>query len=144
MKIYLWLNKVAFTLTCLSVWRNLFHNIVPFARLIRVPHVLSPVQDFLKLTLATLSKQIPSLQVKMAVHRGYSLTEMRSKPSETTQRRRRRQSIKIQKNIDDDVLMASAIGDVTWLQQSLYDTRKVYSVSKEHVSTLECSLNHFN
>ena len=30
--------------------------------------------------------------------------------------------------------MASAIGDVTWLQQSLYDTRKAYSVSKEHVS----------
>ena len=29
--------------------------------------------------------------------------------------------------------MASAIGDVTWPQQSLYDTRKVYSVSKEHV-----------
>lgn len=68
----------------------------------------------------------------MAAHRGYS--EVRSKPGDTVQRRRRRQSIKIQKNIDDDVLMASAIGDVTWLQQSLYDTRKAYSVSKEHVS----------
>ncbi|KAM7435253.1 Ankyrin repeat domain-containing protein 53 [Porites harrisoni] len=69
----------------------------------------------------------------MAVqHRGYSLTDLRSKPSEKIQRRRRRQSIKIQRNIDDDVLMASAIGDVTWLQQSLYDTRKAYSVSKEH------------
>lgn len=28
--------------------------------------------------------------------------------------------------------MASTIGDVTWLQQSLYDTRQAYSVSKEH------------
>lgn len=71
----------------------------------------------------------------MAVHhRGHSLTDLRSKPSETVQRRRRRQSIKIQRNIDDDVVMASTIGDVTWLQQSLYDTRQAYSVSKEHVS----------
>lgn len=71
----------------------------------------------------------------MAVHnRGHFLTDLRSKPSETVQRRRRRQSIKIQRNIDDDVVMASTIGDVTWLQQSLYDTRQAYSVSKEHVS----------
>ena len=39
----------------------------------------------------------------------------------------------MERNIDEDALMASAIGDVTWPQQSLYDTRKVYSVSKEHV-----------
>ena len=37
--------------------------------------------------------------------------------------------------------MASAIGDVTWLQQSLYDTRKAYSVSIEHVSDI---LEFFN
>ena len=72
----------------------------------------------------------------MAVHRGYNMTEMKYKPSDTVIRRRRRQSLKIQKNIDDDVLMASAIGDVTWLQQSLYDTRKAYSVSIEHVSDI--------
>lgn len=80
----------------------------------------------------------------MAVHHGHTMTEVKPKPSETVARRRRRQSLKIQKNIDDDVLMASAIGDVTWLQQSLYDTRKAYSVSTEHVSDiLECS-NHLN
>ena len=111
--------------------------------LIQVPYILSPVPDFHQLTLATLSNEIPV--IKMAVHHGFSLSEIRSKPSEVVQRRRRRQSIKIHKNIDDDVLMASAIGDVTWLQQSLYDTRKAYSVSKEHVSrAIECSTNHFN
>lgn len=77
----------------------------------------------------------------MAVHRGYNMTEMKYKPSDTVIRRRRRQSLKIQKNIDDDVLMASAIGDVTWLQQSLYDTRKAYSVSIEDVSDI---LEFFN
>lgn len=77
----------------------------------------------------------------MAVHRGYNMTEMKYKPSDTVIRRRRRQSLKIQKNIDDDVLMASAIGDVTWLQQSLHDTRKAYSVSIEHVSDI---LEFFN
>ena len=77
----------------------------------------------------------------MAVHRGYNMTEMKYKPSDTVIRRRRRQSLKIQKNIDDDVLMASAIGDVTWLQQRLYDTRKAYSVSIEHVSDI---LEFFN
>lgn len=77
----------------------------------------------------------------MAVHRGYNMTEMKYKPSDTVIRRRRRQSLKIQKNIDDDVLMASAIGDVTWLQQSLYDTRKAYSVSIEYVSDI---LEFFN
>lgn len=70
----------------------------------------------------------------MAMQNGYTVvTDLRSKPGVTVQRRRRKQSVKIERNIDEDALMASAIGDVTWLQQSLYDTRKVYSVSKEHV-----------
>ena len=119
---------------------TIFHSL---CYLIQVPYILSPVPDFHQLTLVTLSNEIPV--IKMAVHHGLSLSEIRSKPSEVVQRRRRRQSIKIHKNIDDDVLMASAIGDVTWLQQSLYDTRKAYSVSKEHVSrAIECSTNHLN
>ena len=70
----------------------------------------------------------------MARQNGYTVvTDLRSNPGGTVQRRRRKQSVKIERNIDEDALMASAIGDVTWLQQSLYDTRKVYSVSKEHV-----------
>ncbi|XP_068745803.1 ankyrin repeat domain-containing protein 53-like [Montipora capricornis] len=67
-----------------------------------------------------------------AQHRVFSLTNLNTKQGITLQRRRRKQSAKIDRNIDEDVLMASAIGDVAWLQQSLYDTRKAYSVSKEH------------
>ena len=61
------------------------------------------------------------------------MTDLRSNPGVTMQRRRRKQSLKMEKNIDEDALLASAIGDVTWLQKSLYDTQKVYSVSKVHV-----------
>ena len=68
----------------------------------------------------------------MAAARG--LVEVRAKPREFQQRRRRRQSTVVQKNIEEDVLMASAIGDVSWLQQSLWDHRKAYAKSKEHVS----------
>ena len=70
----------------------------------------------------------------MAIQNGYTVvTDLRSKPGVTVQRRRRKQSVKMERNIDEDALVASAIGDLTWLQQSLYDTRKVYSVSKQHV-----------
>ena len=75
-----------------------------------------------------------------AQHRVFSLTNLNTKQGITLQRRRRKQSAKIDRNIDEDVLMASAIGDVAWLQQSLYDTRKAYSVSKEHVSYDRCYL----
>lgn len=80
----------------------------------------------------------------MAMQNGYTMvTDLRSKPSVTVQRRRRKQSVKMERNIDEDALMASAIGDVTWLQQSLYDTRKVYSVSKEHVRTVNENRAYF-
>ncbi|XP_032222478.1 ankyrin repeat domain-containing protein 53 [Nematostella vectensis] len=50
-----------------------------------------------------------------------------------TQRRRRKQSVAPDKpDIDDDVLLASAIGDVTWLQQSLWNAKKVYKQTKQH------------
>ena len=62
------------------------------------------------------------------------MPEMRMKPRDAVPRRRRRQSAGAEKNIEDDVLMASAIGDVTWLQQSLRDSRKVYAHSKQNVS----------
>ena len=51
------------------------------------------------------------------------------------QRRRRRHSlVKENPDIEDDVLMASAIGDVKWLQQSLWNPKHVYKQSREHVS----------
>ena len=57
-----------------------------------------------------------------------------AKPQDSHVRRRKRHSLTIQKNIDEDVLMASAIGDVNWLHQSLWDQRKANAKSKEHVS----------
>ena len=71
------------------------------------------------------------------------MTDLRTNPGGTVQRRRRKQSVKIERNIDEDALMASAIGDVTWLQQSLYDTRKVYSVSKDHVRIVNGNRAYF-
>ena len=69
----------------------------------------------------------------MAMQIGFTGTDLRSNPGVTVKRRRQKQSVKVEKNIDEDALMVSAIGDVTWLQQSLYDTRKVHFASKEHV-----------
>ena len=68
-----------------------------------------------------------------AIARGVSMPEISGNKAKVT-RRRRRQSAGAEKNIEDDVLMASTIGDVAWLQQSLRDGRKVYSHSKQHVS----------